>query len=295
MGLCKDSSKRHHGQRGGSPVHETGATSSGDATSAALPGLSGYDGEDATLRKILGQDEADLHQHLWHAARSGLIERVGASYTFRHDRIQEAAYDLIPEHERAAAHLTVGKALGTRKDEGDEEKSIFEIVNHLNRGVSELHSTSEKEWLADLNLNAAIRCKAATAYDSASSYLAAGCALLDGASWERFYDSCFKLHFHTADCLFLQGNVPAAEEAFISLSGRAATLDQLRLVVGRQVILYTYLGKIERAVELSLACLERFGVALPARPASQEVEDEYALLIEAMGSRSIEDLIDLRS
>ena len=54
----------------------------------------------------------ELHQHLWEAVRTGLIFRSDDSYRFLHDRVQEAAYSMIPQELRAAAHLHIGMLPG---------------------------------------------------------------------------------------------------------------------------------------------------------------------------------------
>src|SRR5262249_4531279 len=60
---------------------------------------------------VLGTPEQEVHATLWEALRQQLIERVERSYKFVHDRVQEAAYALIPEKSRVEAHLTIGRLL----------------------------------------------------------------------------------------------------------------------------------------------------------------------------------------
>ena len=89
------------------------------------------------------------------------------AYTFLHDRVQEAAYSLSPEHARAEAHLRIGRRLAAHTPPEKREEAIFEIVNQLNRGVALITSRDEREQLAELNLIAGKRAKASTAYASA--------------------------------------------------------------------------------------------------------------------------------
>ena len=119
-----------------------------------------------------------MHDTLWEAVRAGLVFRSEGAYKFLHDRVQEAAYSLIPEELRAEAHLRIGRLLAAHTPPEKREETIFEIVNQLNRGAALITSRDEREQLAELNLIAGKRAKASTAYASALNYLIAGAALL---------------------------------------------------------------------------------------------------------------------
>jgi len=60
---------------------------------------------------VRGTGAEAVHADLWEAVRQELIVRLADSYTFVHDRVQEAAYSLIPEELRAAVHLRIGRLL----------------------------------------------------------------------------------------------------------------------------------------------------------------------------------------
>jgi hypothetical protein len=161
-------------------------------------------------------EEADPRGALG-GVRAGLIERLEGAYKFLHDRVQEAAYSLIPEGARAEAHLRIGRLLAAHTPPEKREEAIFEIVNQLNRGAALITAREEREQVAELNLIAGKRAKASTAYASALTYLIAGAALL-AEDWERRHELIFALELHRAECEFLTGELAAAEERLAALS-----------------------------------------------------------------------------
>ena len=170
-----------------------------------------------------------MHDRLWEAVRAGLVFRSETSYRFLHDRVQEAAYSLIPEQQRAHTHLRIGRILMESTPQERLEEAIFDIVNQLNRGSHLIADVGERERAARLNLIAGKRAKASTAYASALNYLHAGRSLLSDEAWERNYDLIFSMESLIAECELLTADMAAAEGRLTMLAQRAGAATILRL------------------------------------------------------------------
>jgi PAS domain S-box-containing protein len=247
----------------------------------------------STLVMVRGGSVERLHAALWAAVQAGLVLHQEGTYQFLHDRVQEAAYALTPSAERAVQHLEIGRLLVTQTPPEKREEAIFEIANHLNRGVALISSAEEREQVAELNLIAGQRAKQSTAYDSALTYLAAGRALLPKDCWDQCNRLTFALEFHHAECEFLTGALTAAEERLSMLSSRARRLVDLAAVTRLRQELYLTLGQSDRAIEVCLDYLRQVGIEWTAHPMKEEIGQEYERIWRQIGSRSIEDLIDL--
>ena len=249
--------------------------------------------EMATLIRVHGVSEEEVHTTLREAVRTELILRVDSGYAFLHDRVQEAAYELIPEAERAAIHLRIGRLLAAETPAGKLEDSIFEIVNQLNRGAALITSPDERERVAQLNLMAGERARTSTAYASALNYFSSGRALLTDHGWEQRYPLMFALEFHRAECEFLSSQLAAAEQRLIMLSAHTTSLVDSAAVACLSVELYTTLDRSDRSVELCLEYLRRIGVQWSPHPTKDEVRAEYDEIWRRIGGRSVEELVEL--
>src|ERR1700728_505527 len=182
----------------------------------------GNTAEFALLALVYEVSGEELHSDIQEALRTGLVLSSEGAYRFLHDRVQEAAYSLIPEHSRPEAHLRIGRLLVEHTPHETREEVIFEIVNQLNRGAALITSQDEREQLAELNLVAGKRAKASSAYVSALNYLIAGAALLADDCWERRPELILALELHRAEGEYLTGELASAEARLAMLSSRAA-------------------------------------------------------------------------
>src|SRR5580693_9497085 len=250
-------------------------------------------GATPALSAVLETPEEQVHAVLWPAVRQELIERLEGSYKFIHDRVQEAAYSLIPEGLRAEVHLRIGRLLVTETPADKREEAIFEILNQLNRGAPLVTQPEERDQLAELNLLGGKRAKGSTAYASALTYLIAGGELLKVDSWERRHELIFALELTRAECEFLTGQLSVAEERLAALSNRATTTVELAIVACLRMDVCTALLQTDRAVAICLDYLWHVGIDWSPHPKEKEVLREYECIWSLLGSRTIEDLIDL--
>jgi PAS domain S-box-containing protein len=249
--------------------------------------------EIATLTLVHGETEEAMHAALWEAVRAGLVVHQDNAYRFLHDRIQQAAYSLIPEAQRAEVDLRIGRVLLASLTANELAEHLFDVANHFNRGAALLVDRDEKAQVATIELRAGRKAKASTAYASACVYLAAGMALLDESDWDSQYELTFSLWQERAECEYLTGQFASAEARLSLLSTRARTIVDSAAVTRVRINLYTNLDHSDSAVEVGLEYLRRINGQWSPHPTEEDVRQEYDRLWQRLGSGSIEALLDL--
>ncbi len=247
----------------------------------------------ATLAVMLETTEDEVHAALWEAVRGELLERQPGGYRFAHDRVQEAAYSLVPTEQRAETHLRIGRLLVAHVPAEKQEEAVFDIVNQLNRGSALIVASDERERLAELNLTAGRRAKASAAYASALSYIAAGAALLPEDVWERRRDFAFQLELNRAECEFLTGALADAEQRLAALAPHAGNVVEAATTTCLRIDVCMALDHASRAVEVGLAYLRDAGFEWSPHPADDDVRREYERIWAQLGGRKPEELVDM--
>ena len=237
--------------------------------------------------------EDEITQRLSAAVREDLIVLASDHGKFLHDRIQQAAYALIPAARRAEVHLHIGRTLVAHMTADEMAGSLFDVANQFNRGAALLADADEKAQVAELNLRAGRKAKASAAYASACVYLAAGMALLDETDWGRRHALQFKLWLERAECEFLNGHLDEVQAFIAELLQRCTSKTDTSAVYYLKVLVHTVKSENPQAVDSALECLRLFGIDLPAHPIAEQVQAEYETVWRTLGGRPIESLIDL--
>ncbi|WP_437275219.1 AAA family ATPase [Sorangium sp. So ce375] len=234
-----------------------------------------------------------LRDALEEAVREGLLLRRGPGYRFLHDRVQQAAYSLIPPEQLAEVHLCIGRLLLDARRADEPDGSLFDVVGHLNRGAALIRSQAERDELAALNLRAGRKAKAAAAFQSAAALFAAGLSLLAPSRWEARHELTYALTFERAHVAYITGGFDEAERLLEELLARARTRTETAAAVELVVSLNVTRGRPARAVELGLAWLRSCDIDLPLRPATAQLDEETEQVWQDLGDRAIADLIHL--
>jgi PAS domain S-box-containing protein len=266
-----------------------------ESTQEALKHLAclGNVAEVATLALVHGETEEAMHAALREAGRAGLIFDQENTCKFLHDRIQQAAYGLIPEQRRTELHLHIGRVLLASLTADQLVEHLFDVANQFNRSTVLLVDQNEKTDIAALNLRTGRKAKASAAYASARTYFASGISLLDEQDWRIQHELIFSLSLELAECELLCGSLGKASQLIVELLQRAASDVEFANASCLKISLHVLTGEHPLAIDSALTCLRRFGMDLPAHPTLEQVRAEYEMVGQNLNERPIESLIDL--
>jgi len=222
------------------------------------------------------------------------LNAPNARYTFLHDRIQQAAYDIISAEERDELHLRIGRRMLQTSPDEQRDEHLFDILIHFNLSRHLMSNADELETCARMNLQAGRKASASTAYASAVSYLRSGIDMLDRRHWStEMYDLSYNLYYACSEALYLSGDHAGAEVLLDVLQSEAQNkTDQAKVFLLRG-ILYTNVGKIVEALHACKVGLTLYDLSVPESVSDEAFIQGLMRVKELRGDRSVESLIDL--
>ncbi|MEG4032755.1 AAA family ATPase [Microcoleus sp. S36b_A4] len=266
-----------------------------------------------TLAVVSQQLETETAADLWKALQEGLIlpeseiykfyigrERREetensevVNYKFLHDRVQQAAYSLIPEQERSRVHYQIGQLLIQQISPAAIEEQIFSVVNQLNYGIALIEDQTERDHLAQLNLTACRKARGATAYQAAREYAAIGLNLLGESAWQRQYEMTLNLHDIAAEVASLCGDFDQMNQWIDTVIYHTRTpLERVSVYIVKIQALSSQ-NKFLDAIAIGLLILKELGVELPDSATSEDIQQAVQEINSSIGDRPIEELFDL--
>ncbi|MBP0018014.1 MAG: AAA family ATPase [Cyanobacteria bacterium SBLK] len=245
-------------------------------------------------RKILFRDLKIALDRGIISPRSQLDENLLIqAYQFNHDRIQQAAYTLIPLEERPAVNLQIGRLLLERVTEGEREEKLFDIVDRLNRGIALIVDTKERQTLARLNWQAGRKANLTAAYATAIAYLDIGIQLLPPDCWENQYALAFGLHCEAVKASYFNADIQRMEELAAIAIPRAKTQSDRGDICEIKLDAYTNQNRVVEALAVGLEMLSSLGIEFPREVSRGDIAPALAKTKTLIGDRQPRDLLDL--
>lgn len=225
---------------------------------------------------------------------AGLIFQSEDSYRFHHDRIQEAAYSLIPENEKVQMHNQIGTYLLNKMEGKKINEKILYIVNHLNAGRSVITDQKEKYRLAELNLVAMNKALASVAYESALNYSTVCLELIGENCWENNYSLSLTIHNQTAKAAYLHAEYQYLEQLSETIHKHAKnlldTLDIYETVMQANITQ----GKLTEVLDMGINVFNKLGFRFPLKPKTYHIALELFRTRLAYSKNNIEKNLELK-
>jgi predicted ATPase/signal transduction histidine kinase len=265
------------------------------------------------LRVLAGVDQrsaAETSQHLAAAVDAGLIvplsglesldpdalesPLVYSKFAFLHDRVQQAAYATLSDSDRPALHLAIGRVLLFGTSDAQLETRLFDIVNHLNYGITLITHRAERRRLADLNIRAGAKARDATAYDLAVRCFRHAVELLGESGWKDHYETACDVHQRLAESLGLVADYDGAFAVLDAALAHATSLiDRAKLYTIKTSVLLI-MGRIPAALACGRDAARMFFVDLPEEKEQVRalLQSEIQTILERTAEIGIENLLD---
>ncbi len=226
-----------------------------------------------------------------------LTDEMTVEYKFVHDRIQQAAYLLIPDSEKPILHLHIGQLLLRTIPPEERQQKIFDIVNHLNQGRNCLQGRQEIDELAQLNFTAGMKAKTSAAYQSAFYYLGIAIELLsqseENKTWTRNYDFNLSLYLEATESASLSGNLQELELWSDTIIAQAKEEHNRLKAYYTMIRAYISQQQPARASQCGFSALKLLGVHLPSDPTLDDLIPRLEHTRSLWANGSIQSLIDL--
>lgn len=256
-----------------------------------------------SLALVTQQPEAEVLQRLMPAIQLGFLlpldnryklllegdRPLGVEFRFQHDRVQQAAYALIPEGQSAQLHFQIGRSLWKSEKAGD---NLFERVNHLNLGAAFITHDPELSQLVALNLRAGQQALTENAYEAAKAYFDTGLRQLANLDLdEDALDLPLLLGSAKAACSLGQWE-PMAERIEQVVAVSRSVLDAIP-AYELQIEAAHAKNQLSDGIEITLSTLTALGFEFPSHPEPDVIGEALTSTAQMVAQHSPDEIFAL--
>jgi predicted ATPase len=197
------------------------------------------------------------------AVAEGIVDKVDGKYSFGHDKLQEAVYNMMKIEDRCLFHCKYGFALVQRALERVDDDLLFISVRQINLGGrAAVNETDMGVAVANLNLTAGITAMEMSDFSSAFSFFDHGINFLPRNNWQEHYDLSLQLFETAGKCALVKGDLDSLKLVSDQIFLFAKRYEDKLNTLFNNVTALTYTSAPESA-KMAIAVLSQLGIELP--------------------------------
>ncbi len=264
-----------------------------------------------TLAELTGEGTYQLTLTLYDAIAENLIFAVNGSnrlinlesrdcfvetninYKFSHDKVQQVCYSLADESELVNVHYKLGKLLYNNYCENNLDDKIFEIVDHLDKGLSLITSKEESKKLSFLNLLAGKKANATSAYEPSLNYFKTGIKLLGKNCWEEDYSNTLELYIYAAQAAYVNTCFDIQDLYSEVVLKNARTINDKLKIFELKIQSCIAQDNLHVALQITLDVLSKMGEEFPSKPTQAHIKKARKRTNDLIGQRLQDDLANM--
>jgi predicted ATPase/class 3 adenylate cyclase len=237
----------------------------------------------STMMKLSPEKVLD---NLWPALTEGYLMPVNDNYrmfmveelniapehvlfSFSHDRIQQASYQLIPEAERKALHLDIGRMLYAKF--ADHDEYLFDIAGHYYAGRDLIKERTELQRIRKINIKAGLKAKLANAVTSSIRHLTFARQLTTEQDWTEDYKSTLLLNRELAEAYYLNGKLDLSEKLLQECLERANNAIDKADIYHVLMLRLSLVSKYDETLDEAVNGLRELGYVFPKETNWEEI------------------------
>jgi predicted ATPase len=212
-----------------------------------------------------------------------VVDRTSGVYSFAHDGIMQASYELIPGDGRELLHLEIGRRLRRSwKTDDHDDNEICVFLSQVCVGKRLVKREKERYTIATLSLQAGRATAQLSAFRLAALYLNLGIELLGTRAWRDEYTLTLALHDAAAEMNMCAGNFDAIESLIESVLQNSRSADDRIQAQATKIYAMGLNDRQNDGVVYGIGVLSHLGVRFPRiknkRAVKSELQSVYRLL-----------------
>ena len=196
----------------------------------------------------------------------------------------------LPKRREQPVHLQIGQTLLKQYAPGKSDALLFDIVHHLNLARRVKGKWKERSHLAELNLEAGLKARAASAFEQALEYFTIGLELLGASAWKRHYPLALSLHEEATEMSSLCGRFDLMEKLAGAVKDNAREDLDLANVYQCLIQAYTIQGELKKALETGEEILEKLGCQL-SHLSLDQWQQTFVQIKSGLAGKSVADVM----